>query len=34
VNHPTLTQPEKNSIIQQIINDIEAAVGLISQEVE
>jgi hypothetical protein len=34
VNHPTLSQPEKNSIVQQIINDIEAAVGLISKEVE
>jgi hypothetical protein len=33
VNHPTLTQPEKNSIIQQIIDDIEAAVGLVSQEI-
>jgi hypothetical protein len=33
VNHPTLTQPEKNSIIQQIINDIAAEVGLISQEI-
>jgi hypothetical protein len=34
VTHPTLSQPEKNSIVQQIINDIEAAVGLISKEVE
>jgi hypothetical protein len=33
VNHPTLTQPEKNSIIQQIINDIEQAAGLIQKEV-
>jgi hypothetical protein len=33
VNHPTLTQPEKNSIIQQIINDIAAEVGLISKEI-
>jgi hypothetical protein len=33
VNHPTLSQPEKNSLIQQIIDDIEQAVGLISQEV-
>ena len=32
-NHPTLTQPEKNSLIQQIIDDIEQAVGLISQEI-
>jgi hypothetical protein len=32
VNHPTLTQPEKLSLIQQIIDDIEEAVGLISQE--
>ncbi|HEY3742460.1 MAG TPA: hypothetical protein VGL53_21575 [Bryobacteraceae bacterium] len=32
VNHPTLTQPEKLSIIQNIINDIEQAVGLIHQE--
>jgi hypothetical protein len=32
VNHPTLTEPEKNSIIQQILNDIETAVGLIKNE--
>lgn len=32
VNHPTLTQTEKLSIIQQIINDIEQAVGLIKQQ--
>ncbi len=32
VNHPTLTQAEKNSLIQTIINDIEAAVQLISKE--
>jgi hypothetical protein len=32
VNHPTLTETEKTSIIQQIINDIESAVGLITNE--
>jgi hypothetical protein len=32
VNHPTLTETEKTSIIQQIINDIESAVGLITDE--
>jgi hypothetical protein len=31
-NHPTLSQPEKLSIIQQIIDDIAKEVGLISQE--
>lgn len=31
-NHPTLTQDQKNSIIQQIINDIHKALGLIKQE--
>jgi hypothetical protein len=33
VNHPTLTQPEKLSLIQTIINDIEQAAGLIQKEV-
>lgn len=33
VNHPTLTQQEKKSIIQTILNDIEQAVNLIKQEV-
>lgn len=33
VNHPTLTQTEKNSLIQQIIDDIAAEVSLISQEI-
>jgi hypothetical protein len=32
-NHPTLSQPEKLSLIQQIIDDIEQEVGLISQEI-
>jgi hypothetical protein len=32
VNHPLLTVPEKNSIIQDIIDDIETAVGLITNE--
>lgn len=33
VNHPTLTEPEKLSIIQQIIDDIEAAIPLIQKEI-
>jgi hypothetical protein len=33
VNHPTLSQPEKNSLIQQILNDIESALSLIKQEI-
>lgn len=32
-NHPTLSPTEKLTLIQQIIDDIENAVGLISQEV-
>lgn len=32
VNHPTLTQQQKNSIIQQIITDIEEAAMLIKKE--
>ena len=32
-NHPTLSQPEKLTLIQQIIDDIEQAVGLISTEI-
>ena len=32
VNHPTLPQAEKNSLIQQILDDIEQAVALISKE--
>lgn len=32
VNHPTLTQQQKNSIIQQIITDMEEAVSLIKKE--
>jgi len=32
-NHPTLSQPEKLSLIQQIIDDIAKEVGLISQEI-
>jgi hypothetical protein len=30
--HPTLSQPEKNTLIQQILSDIEQAVGLVSKE--
>jgi hypothetical protein len=33
VNHPTLSPTEKASIIQQIIDDIKQAVGLMSKEV-
>lgn len=33
VNHPTLTEPEKLSIIQQIIDDIAQEVALIKQEI-
>lgn len=32
VNHPTLTPAQKNSLIQQIITDIEKEIGLITQQ--